>query len=122
MIIFGTIGFVLFCTFYDVAHTKSILKLMEDEPEIKPTEMFHIKVMQCFSIWKNWLRLRSTKNSKENLKYIQGLRFVFMNFVIFGHVVFIVFNSPLRNTRYFEGVRIIFKVMHPGQNLEGNVY
>lgn len=94
----------MLCTLFDVAHTKSILKEMESKLGNKPSEQLHIKIIECFSLSKNWITLKSTENSRDNLKYIQGLRFLLMNTLIGAHVGMLMFSSPLRNTKYIEGV------------------
>lgn len=69
---------------------------------------FFRKMLQAFSIPKNWNRLKTIKVTPdvERLRVIQGIRFYNMVLVILTHTIMFTFMLPISNTNMTETVSI----------------
>lgn len=65
------------------------------------------KYISCFSLIKNWQRLRSENTNPDAIKMrsIQGIRFYNMICVILAHTVMVVLFGPVINTTFPEHVK-----------------
>lgn len=69
-----------------------------------------LKCLLSWSLIKNLKQISKLQNSRDNIKYIQGIRFFIMLLVMFGHIIFITYLIPYNNTKFFEDVSfLIFK-------------
>lgn len=63
--------------------------------------------MEIFSLQRNYRRLKSVPSNPigRELRYLQAIRYIFMFFIIFGHLTYLFTRVPITNTQYFEQVR-----------------
>ncbi|XP_030766793.1 nose resistant to fluoxetine protein 6-like [Sitophilus oryzae] len=91
------ISFLIFASLYE----KIVLRR-----SIQKSKTTGGRILEAFSIFKNWKRLTSISENSDHkkLRIIQGLRFYTMFCVIMSHTLMATFGGPIANTQYTENV------------------
>ncbi|XP_044753949.1 nose resistant to fluoxetine protein 6-like [Coccinella septempunctata] len=93
--------FVLFASFYE-----GFARYKTPEEYLSITTSRYGKLVSCFSIPKNWERLKTIEWTPENykLKGVHGFRFYNMFLVIAVHAAVLCVAGPISNTKFIEGL------------------
>lgn len=62
------------------------------------------RVILCFSLIANIKKLMHVKPTELNLECISGIKFLSMQFILFGHSLMFIFGNPLTNSYFIKNV------------------